>query len=172
MGKDLISWKRAFFLSSAWTTTFMLVLLAGTVLLSLRTPAISFFIGVWLSVIAEAFIRYTENNQRRKSHYTIWYMLGLLGVGLLIILLALAVITVLGYDFRSWEFQESWGVLQGPYETACVEKEETQTCEVIGPNFTGMFHSWMEVASKKRFLLCFAICICMRTAIYKLAIEK
>gem|GEM_PF-2613556 len=169
-GKEL-SWRLAFALSSGWTAIFFIVLILVTFSFSLQTAVISFYCGLWLSIIAEAIIRYIEGRQNKPRYFKLSHMSTLILVGLGVFFGALFIIDLFGHDYKSVRFQESWGILKGPYQTICPD-EVAMDCNVIGPDFKGMWDSWYFAISKKRFILCLAVCIIMRAAIYRYAIRK
>lgn len=158
------TWNSAFILSGAWTCAFLFVFFLTTLILNLRTDVFNFFAALWLSVVAETFIRFMEGIGANNS-YPMSTMLFQLLLGLFIFVAAVLGVTMLGADYASPTFQSTWGTLHGPYLFDC----PNTLCSRDGPNYTRMRDNWINYVTKWSFGLPLSVCIVMRAWVYKIA---
>ncbi len=174
------TWYGALCLAGAWTGVFMIVFFISTLFLNLQTHVVNFFVALWLSIIAEVFIRWLENCNAAaafskplerepvgdNTDFSLSYMWQLLVLGLFIFVLALVVIVLAGYEFQSLEVQSSMGTFHGPIFEECSTTDPI-VCSQGDPDFKRMFATWWDSMFAWKFALPFVICVLMRARVYK-----
>lgn len=161
------AWIAALALSLVWTGIWVTIFLFSTLLLDLSTSVLILLVTLWLSVVAEAPIRYVENtdivaamskvheehpqgdNQDYKSTRAVVYsILGLLPMGGFLIWWYLSGQTI---D----QIKDALGVINGP------------TPERGWDHTKDMFISWSNALREPVVWISIASCILMRALIYK-----
>lgn len=165
----LSTWLGALWLSTTWTGMYFIVFFSITWILNLDTPALTLLIGLWMSVLAEAYIRWFENsdkiarytkplsNKRKGDNqgYPKWR-------AWLLILIGVVLFAVLGFVADSVGYgltEDTTKAIAGSFEGQHGDK-----------TFSGlmtMLVTWKNAILNPVFLLGIVPCILMRVVIYK-----
>lgn len=167
----------------------MLVFFLSTILLNLKTDVFNFFIALWLSIVAEAFIRWLENCKATAKYskpleedpdgdnqdFDVKHMLVLLLLGLLILCVVVIAIFLGGNQINSPVVQSSGGTFHGlVLADSCTSPvpPAKPICTDGVPNFDRMILNWRGSVFSWKFGIPLTICVLMRAGVYKRKVSK
>lgn len=169
------AWLGAYILSFAWTGIYFLVFFLFTWFMDLSTPSMTLIVGLWLSIIAEAYIRYLENSDNtakfnkplsksRKGDnqdFTAGWSRQLIFGGLIVLFFMGWVLRmVFDIDYFDPKVQSNYGIFKGQQGDRGLEA------------FFMMVTSWITAMKNVLFLLGLLACLTYRALIYKRSTKK